>query len=122
MILVDTSIWIDHFRKGDSLLRELLEQQGVLVHPFIIGELAMGNFRQRNVILSALGDLPTTMLADDAEVLQYISRQSLAGRGMGYVDAHLLTSVQMTPDALLWTRDKRLAAVAAKLWLSFAAK
>ena len=122
MTLVDTSVWIDHFRKGDSLLRELLEKRQVLVHPFIIGELALGNLRGRGVILGALHDLPKAVLADQDEVLEFISRRSLAGLGIGYLDAHLLTSVQMTPDALLWTRDKRLAVVAAKLSLAFAAK
>jgi predicted nucleic acid-binding protein len=121
MILVDTSVWIDHFRKGDALVREILEKRQVLVHPFIIGELALGNMRERNVILRALSDLPKAVHADESEVLDYIERRALRGSGIGYLDAHLLTSVQMTPDALLWTRDKRLADVAARLSLAFAA-
>jgi len=122
MILVDTSVWIDHFREGDSLLRSLLQQRQVLVHPFIVGELALGNMRERNVILRALSDLPKALFADEAEVLGYIERRALSGSGIGYLDAHLLTSVQMTPDALLWTRDKRLAHVAARLSLAFAVR
>lgn len=115
MILVDTSVWINHFRKTDVLLSELLRKGRVLTHPFIIGELAVGNLRQRELILGALNDLPKATVADDVEVLGYIDQRSLAGSGIGYLDAHLLASVQLTPDALLWTRDKRLGQVAALL-------
>lgn len=112
MILVDTSIWIDHLRAGDSALTRLLETGRVLAHPFVIGELALGHLHQRQPILDALRDLPQATIATDVEVQAFIDRQQLAGLGIGYVDAHLLASVQLTPGAWLWTRDKRLHAVA----------
>jgi predicted nucleic acid-binding protein len=119
MILADTSIWIHHFREGNSALRKLLEQGQVLSHPFVIGEVAMGSLERRDLILGALQDLPKATVARDEEVLQYISNRALFGLGIGYVDAHLLAAVQMTAEALLWTRDKRLASLAAKLSLAF---
>jgi predicted nucleic acid-binding protein len=112
VILVDTSIWIDHLRAGDSALTRLLEIGQVLAHPFVIGELALGHLRQRRPILDALHDLPQATVATDVEVLAFIDRQQLTGLGIGYVDVHLLASVQLTPGARLWTRDKRLHAVA----------
>lgn len=119
MILVDTSIWIQHLRDGNRTLRDLLEQGQVLSHPFIIGEIALGHLKQRDLVLGALRDLPRAAVADDEEVLQYISVQGLFGLGIGYVDAHLLAAARMTPDALLWTRDRRLADLAAKLRFNF---
>lgn len=121
MILVDTSVWISHLRKGETLLSELLKKGQVLAHPFIIGELALGNLQRRELILGALHDLPKAVVADEAEVLRYIADRSLAGLGIGYVDAHLLTSARMTAHALLWTWDKRLGKVAATQPLAFAA-
>lgn len=115
MILVDSSIWIDHLRNGDPVMTAMLERGGVLAHPFVIGELALGTLRQRDVILSALHDLPKATVADDAEVMGFIARHGLGGRGIGYVDAHLLASARLTAGAALWTRDKRLHAVAADL-------
>jgi predicted nucleic acid-binding protein len=115
MILVDTSVWIDHLRTGDPAMTTLLERGGVLAHPFVIGELALGTLRQRDAILGALHDLPRAAVADDAEVIGFIGRYGLAGRGIGYVDAHLLASARLTPGALLWTRDKRLHAIAAEI-------
>lgn len=113
MILVDTSIWIDHLRADDSALTRLLETGRVLAHPFVIGELALGHLHQRQPILDALHDLPQATVATDVEVLAFIDRQQLIGLGIGYVeDVHLLASVQLTPGAQLWTRDKRLHAVA----------
>jgi predicted nucleic acid-binding protein len=114
VILVDTSIWIDHFRAGDPTLAELLDQGRVLMHPFVLGELALGNFRRRDV-LDALRDLPPAAIATDREVLDYIERNTLFGLGIGYVDAHLLAAVALTPDAFLLTRDSRLAAAAERL-------
>lgn len=87
----------------------------MLAHPFVIGELALGSLRQREEIIGALLDLPKAVVAEDAEVLALISRESLHGRGIGYIDAHLLASVRLTPDALLWTRDRRLNDVAGDL-------
>ncbi|MFG1349268.1 type II toxin-antitoxin system VapC family toxin [Xanthobacter autotrophicus] len=117
MILVDTSIWIDHFRAGETRLAELLEAGEILIHPFVLGELALGNFRNRGTILDALGDLPGAIVANDAEVLGLIEAASLRGRGIGLVDAHLIASVRLTPDTRLWTRDRRLGVVAAELGL-----
>jgi predicted nucleic acid-binding protein len=119
MILVDTSVWIDHLRKGDAALKRLLDKGQVLSHPFVIGELAMGSLKQRAVVLSALQDLPKTTVAHEDEVLLFTSGRALFGLGIGYIDAHLLAAAQMTSGALLWTRDKRLFEIAVKLALAF---
>ena len=118
MILVDTSVWVDHLRVGDEVLTGLLETGRVLVHPFVVGELALGNLRQRHVILGYLQDLPQVEVATNGEVLQFIERHDLAGLGIGYVDVHLLASTQLTSGSSLWTRDKRLSAVADQLGLA----
>jgi predicted nucleic acid-binding protein len=118
VILVDTSVWVDHLRVSDKIVARLLESGRVLVHPFIIGELALGNLRQRRVILASLQDLPQANFATDQEVLHFIERHALAGLGIGYIDAHLLVAVQLTAGASLWTRDKRLLRVAERLGLS----
>lgn len=115
MILADTSIWIDHLRGGDARLAELLESGLVSVHPFVIGELALGNLKNREVILGSLQDLPSVVVAEHAEALNFIEHHALFGFGIGYVDVHLLAAVRLTPDTTLWTRDKRLRAAAAKL-------
>jgi predicted nucleic acid-binding protein len=120
MILVDTSVWIDHLRKSESRLRFLLGERQVLSHSFVIGELAMGSFKQRNVLLEELRDLPRATVAFDDEVLQFVSKRALFGIGIGYIDAHLLAAVRLTPGTLLWTRDKRLLEVATKLGLAAA--
>ena len=113
MILVDTSVWIDHLRRGDTELQRLLEKGQVLTHPFVVGELAMGSLKQRETILEALQNLPVAEKAHDDEVLLFVADHALFGLGIGYVDAHLLASTRLTPGALLWTRDKRLAEIAA---------
>ena len=118
MILVDTSVWIDHLRKGNAKLNSLLLNAAVLVHPFVIGELACGNLSNRNRILSLLGDLPASRVADDQEVLFYIERNDLMGRGIGYVDAHLLASVSLSSPSRLWTVDRKLKDAAIKLGLA----
>lgn len=115
MILADTSVWIDHLRTRDPTLERLLMEGRVLSHPFVIGELALGNLRQRDVVLTALADLPQAATAEDHELLSFIERQTLHGLGIGYVDAHLLAATCLTPDARLWTRDKRLRSVAERL-------
>ena len=122
MILVDTSVWADHFRSSDKLLVALLGADSVLGHPFILGELALGNLRQRGATIDALQALPSALTASDREVLDFIEIQTLAGTGVGLVDAHLLASVRLTPGARLWTRDKRLAAVADKLDIAYRPK
>ncbi len=117
MLLVDTSVWIDHLRKGDSALAEALENDAVIMHPHIIGELALGNLKDRFAVLSLLRNLTEAVLATDDEVQRMIEEQSLFGRGIGYTDAHLLAAVRLTPEARLWTRDKRLIAIAVDLRL-----
>lgn len=119
MILVDTSVWVQHLREGNAALRKLLEQGQVLCHPFVIGEVALGSLRRRDAVLGALEDLPKASVAREEEVLEYVSNRALFGLGIGYVDVHLLAAVEMTPEALLWTRDKRLAEIAGKLSLAF---
>lgn len=118
MILVDTSVWVDHLRKGDAELENLLEHGSVLSHPFVIGELALGNIPKRKIFLAAIGDLPKAIMAEDDEVLRFISDYTLFGLGVGYVDVHLLAAVKLTAGASLWTRDKRLLRVAQKLRLN----
>jgi predicted nucleic acid-binding protein len=118
VILADTSVWVDHLRAGDKALAALLEKGMVLAHPFVIGELALGKLRQREIVLNALADLPHASIATDAEVLHLIERRELFGRGIGYIDAHLLAAVQLTAKAELWTNDKRLHGVAIQLGLA----
>jgi predicted nucleic acid-binding protein len=120
MILVDTSVWVDHLRDGAPALAAALEQGGVLMHPFILGELACGNLKNRGEVLQLLEELPTAPVATDPEALDFIERRALMGRGIGYIDVHLLASVALAEAARLWTRDKRLAAVAADLKLAYA--
>ncbi len=118
MILVDTSIWIDHLRQRDERLSGLLDQGRVLAHPFVIGELALGNLQNRDAILGALQELPQAPVATDAEVLGFITGNGLHGMGIGYIDAHLLGATRLAPGAMLWTRDKRLLAAGMKLGLA----
>ena len=119
MILVDTSVWIDHLRSGEPVLVEVLGGGRVLMHPFVLGELACGNLERREEVLKLLGDLPAAPTATDPEVLGMVERRVLMGRGIGYIDAHLLASTGLAGDARLWTRDKRLAAAATELDLAF---
>lgn len=121
MILADTSVWIDHLRAGDPFLVELLNDCRVLIHPFVVGELACGDLKNRAAILALLREMPAAPLADDEEVLFFIERHGLMGRGIGYVDAHLLAAVSLAGTVRLWTRDMRLAAVAESLNLAFRA-
>lgn len=114
MILVDTSIWIDHLRTGDRLLVGLLQDGHVLAHPWVTGELALGHLSQRGEVLGLMHNLPQATVATDVEVLGLIDNRHLFGLGIGYVDAHLLAATMLTTDSRLWTRDKRLAAVAAQ--------
>ena len=115
MILVDTSIWIDHFRQRNVRLVGFLDEAEVLTHTFVIGELALGGMTNRDVILSLLMDLPRAPLADGDEVLALIERRSLYGVGIGYVDAHLIAAALLASPAALWTRDKRLRSVAERV-------
>jgi predicted nucleic acid-binding protein len=118
MILVDTSVWIDHLRGGNHRLSALLDEAGVWTHPFIIGELACGNLKNRHELLMLIGNLPQINVATDAEILFYIEQHQLMGRGIGYIDAHLLASVSLSGAASLWTVDRKLNDVAVQLGLS----
>ena len=112
MILVDTSVWVDHLRSGDSDLAVLLDLGRVVIHPFVLGELSLGNLRQRSVVLGSLAGLPGITVASDAEVLTFVESAKLYGLGIGYIDAHLLAAARLTPGVSIWTRDKRLVAAA----------
>jgi len=115
VILADTSVWADHIRADDRTLTRLLDAGEVLMHPFVIGEIALGYLKQRDLILSRLERLPRAPTASVAEVLHLINGRGLAATGIGYVDAHLLASVRLIPGVGLWTRDKRLHAMAEQL-------
>ncbi len=119
MILVDTSIWIDHLRAGDEHLAALLDKGQVLMHPLAIGELACGNLRRREEVLGLLKDLPRAPVATDPEVLFFIERHRLMGKGIGYLDAHLLAATSLANPARLWTRDKRLRSMVVSLKLAY---
>ena len=114
MILVDTSIWIDHLRHGVPRLEALLESNVVFTHGAVVGELACGNLRNREEVLELLRSLPQLFAATDEEVLAMIERHQLMGRGIGYIDAHLLTAAKMHA-VKLWTGDRRLHDLAASL-------
>lgn len=117
MILVDTSVWIDHLRQGDAELADALQQGRVAIHPFVVGELACGNLRARAEVLGLLQARPSLPVATSKEVLFFIDAHALMGRGIGYVDVHLLAAARLA-GAQFWTRDKRLRAAAADLRLA----
>jgi predicted nucleic acid-binding protein len=119
MILVDSSVWIDHFRAADNYLKGHLESQQVVCHPFVIGELACGRIAHRSVVLAELARLPQCKVSSHAEAMRLIEEQSIAGAGLGWVDIHLLASALISPQTLLWTRDKRLADVAKRLLIAY---
>ncbi len=114
MVLVDTSVWVGFLREGDPLLSDWLNEGAVLTHSMIIGELRLGNIAKRKQFLSLLENLPMSMHASDDEVTHLIEENKLYGKGIGYVDAHLLVS-SMLSAAPLWTLDKRLDAISRKL-------
>jgi predicted nucleic acid-binding protein len=117
VILVDSSIWIEHLRRESATVSLLLSAGQILAHPFVIGEVAVGNLRNRRQILNSFRDLPAAVVASDEEVLEFIDRYLLAGRGLGYIDVHLLVAARLS-GAGLWTADKRLEASAELLSLS----
>ena len=119
MILVDTSVWVDHLRRSEPDLIDALDSGLVLMHPFVLGEIACGNLKRRADVLSLMSALPQAAMATDNEALEFIDRRRLMGRGIGYINVHLLASVLLTETATLWTRDQRLSAVADDLALSF---
>jgi len=120
MILVDTSVWIDHLRTGVRALAALLDNNRVLMHPFVLGEIACGHLRDRRVTLELLSSLPSAPQASDAEVLAFIESHQLMGKGLGFVDAHLLAAVALAGDATLWTHDRRLRLAAEQRRLAHA--
>lgn len=117
MILVDTSVWVEHFRKGDIGLEPFLNEGQVACHPFIIGELACGNLKNRGEILSHLAALPKVRPAEHEEVMHFIEMNRIMGKGLGYIDAHLLSSAVLT-NVPFWTIDKRLDKLARGLGIS----
>jgi predicted nucleic acid-binding protein len=118
MILVDTSVWVDHLRVGDAKLEVLLDQGRVAIHPYVLGELSLGNLAHRDIVLGSLAGLPNVMVASDAEVLGFVESAKLYGLGIGYIDAHLLAAARLTPGTSLWTRDKRLQTAAENIGLA----
>lgn len=117
MILVDTSVWVDHLRQGVPLLSDLLAAGEVATHPFVIGELACGNLANRTEILRLLSALPTVKVATHAEALQLTEARRLHGRGIGWIDMHLLASSLLSRTAL-WTRDRKLHSIARALGIA----
>jgi len=115
MILADTSVWISHLRSGVPVLAELLEAGVVLTHPMVIGELAMGSLSGRDEVLGLMTSLPAVTIARHDEVLSFVDKRGLHGRGLGWVDVHLLSSTLLTPEARLWTQDQRLETAARQL-------
>jgi predicted nucleic acid-binding protein len=118
MVLVDTSVWVSHLRDGNADLANLLNDGRVLCHPLIVGELACGNLKDRASILSFLQLLPMSIEAEHNEVLSFIENNRLMGKGMGYVDVHLITSAVLT-GVPVWTLDKKLAQVADSLYIKY---
>ena len=114
MTLVDTSVWVDHFRHGVDGLRVLLERGEVLCHPFIIGELASGSIANRVEVLSLLRALPESMIADHDEAMHFLHERHLHGQGVGWIDVHILTSASLSKSKL-WTRDHALKRAAEKM-------
>ena len=114
MILVDTSVWIDHLRKGNAELASLLNEGVVLCHPFVIGELACGNLENRAEFLSLLAAIPASTVASHQEVLRLVSDRGLSGKGLGWIDVHLLASALLSRCAL-WTTDKAIGSYTRKL-------
>ena len=118
MVLVDTSVWVSHLRDGNDELANLLNDGRVLCHPLIVGELACGNLKDRAVILSFLQLLPMSIEAEHEEVMLFIENNRLMGKGMGYVDVHLITSAVLT-GVPIWTLDKNLAQTADSLYKNY---
>jgi hypothetical protein len=115
MVLADTTIWIDHLRAEEEQMSWLLNRKDIVMHPFVIGELALGSLRDRALTLATLDLMPRTQVAQNAEVRRMIEARSLYCRGIGLTDAHLIASCLLAPNPRLWTRDKRLHAVAEEI-------
>ena len=119
MILIDTSVWIDHLHRSEPALIELLRDTVVLTHPMVIGELALGSLHDRTQVLKALAGMSAAEVSTHDEVMIFVEAQGLHGIGLSLVDAHLLASTLLTPGTLLWTRDKRLDEVATRLGVGY---
>ena len=117
-MLADTSVWIDHFRLGDNQLKAALEAGAVWMHPLVLGEIACGNLASRATVLTLLHSLPALPVATDKEVLYFIDKHKLMGRGIGYIDAHLLAAARLA-DVPIWTKDKRLHTIATDMALAY---
>ena len=118
MILADTSIWVDHLRGGNAVMTEQLERGSIAMHPFVLGEIALGSLKSRAELLQLLEAMPRTLVASDAEVMHMLDERALFERGLGWVDVHLLAATLLTPGLRLWTRDQRLHAVAEEIGLA----
>lgn len=118
MVIVDASVWVSHLREGNTKLEGLLNDGDVICHPFIVGELACGNLDNRSEILSLLQALPMATQAEHEEVMQFIESKKLMGKGLGYIDVHLIASAVLT-GVPMWTLDKKLDEVSSKLGLGF---
>lgn len=115
MILIDASVWIDHMRRTIPAIAELAEAGEILTHPFVIGEISLGSLKQRDAVLRAMGLLARAVVANDSEVMRFITANTLFGKGIGYLDTHLLASTKLTDGAKLWTFDRRLHEAATQL-------
>lgn len=115
MILADTSIWVDHLRSSNDAMRKQLENEQIVIHPFVVAELALGSLKNRKKTLYYLDSLPQVRVAHVDEVRQMIEKRSLYSEGIGLIDAHLIASCLIDPQTKLWTRDKRLERIAEKL-------
>ena len=118
MVLVDTSVWVSHLRDGNAGLETLLNDGEVVCHPFIVGELACGNLKNRREILIHLQSLPKAILAEDEEVLKFIENHELMGKGLGYIDVHLVAAAVLT-DVPIWTFDKTLDKITKKIGVNY---
>lgn len=119
MVLVDSSVWIDHLRQKDVLLSQLLINHQVCIHPMVIGELACGNLQNRSSIIKLWKNLPHANQATHMEALHCLDKHNLFGKGIGFIDLHLLASTLLSPDTLLWTNDRRLKNIAVALKFNF---
>lgn len=119
MILVDTSVWIDHLRASDAHLSTRLSQAKVVMHPMVLGELACGNLQDRQTLVALWRNLPQLAGVTDAEALYFLDQNRLWGRGIGYIDLHLLAAVALSAQARLWTRDKQLRKTAQQIGLAY---
>lgn len=119
MILVDTSVWVDHLKAGDPVLTALLNAGKVYGHPLVTAEIALGSLKSREIVLNFLDDIPQAPVASTDEVRSFVEAQSLYSRGIGYVDVSLLASSLLSLGTQLWTRDKRLARTAVDLGIEY---